>query len=133
MVPAGQITGEIINALAAHMAEGDTVIDGGNSCYRDDIRRAAAVSEDGIRLVDVGTSGGVWGLDRGYCLMIGGDSDVVERLRPIFLTIAPGLDSAPRTPGRTGEVDPGEQGYMHCGPNGAGHFVKMSTTASSTG
>ena len=125
MVPAGEITGKTIDSLAAHMAEGDTIIDGGNSYYRDDIRRAATLSEHGIHHVDVGTSGGVWGLDRGYCLMIGGDTDVVERLRPIFLTIAPGVDSAPRTPGRSGEVTPSEQGYLHCGPNGAGHFVKM--------
>jgi len=125
MVPAGEITGKTIDDLAAHMTDGDTVIDGGNSYYRDDIRRADALSTRGIGFVDVGTSGGVWGLDRGYCLMIGGDTEVVERLRPIFLTIAPGLDSAPRTPGRTGEVAPSEQGYLHCGPHGAGHFVKM--------
>jgi 6-phosphogluconate dehydrogenase len=125
MVPAGVITGKTIDGLAEHMVEGDTIIDGGNSYYRDDIRRAAKLKEQGIHLVDVGTSGGIWGLDRGYCLMIGGDTEVVERLEPIFLTIAPGADSAPRTPGRTGELEPAEQGYLHCGPNGAGHFVKM--------
>ena len=125
MVPAGEITSKTVEGIAEHMAEGDTIIDGGNSYYRDDIRRAAALSERGIDFVDVGTSGGVWGLDRGYCLMIGGDTAVVDRLTPIFLTIAPGVDSAPRTPGRTGEVAPSEQGYLHCGPNGAGHFVKM--------
>jgi 6-phosphogluconate dehydrogenase len=125
MVPAGEITGKTIEGLAEHMVEGDTIIDGGNSYYRDDIRRAATLKERGIHLVDVGTSGGIWGLDRGYCLMIGGDTEVVERLQPIFLTIAPGADSAPRTPGRTGDLDPAEQGYLHCGPNGAGHFVKM--------
>ena len=125
MVPAGEITSKTVEGIAEHMAEGDTIIDGGNSYYRDDIRRAAALSERGIDFVDVGTSGGVWGLDRGYCLMIGGDTEVVDRLTPIFLTIAPGVDSAPRTPGRTGEVAPSEQGYLHCGPNGAGHFVKM--------
>ena len=125
MVPAGEITSKTVEGIAEHMAEGDTIIDGGNSYYRDDIRRAAALSERGINFVDVGTSGGVWGLDRGYCLMIGGDTEVVDRLTPIFLTIAPGVDSAPRTPRRTGEVAPSEQGYLHCGPNGAGHFVKM--------
>jgi 6-phosphogluconate dehydrogenase len=125
MVPAGEITGKTIEGLAEHMAEGDTIIDGGNSYYRDDIRRAATLKERGIHLVDVGTSGGIWGLERGYCLMIGGEAEAVDRLRPLFLTIAPGADSAPRTPGRTGEPTPAEQGYLHCGPNGAGHFVKM--------
>jgi 6-phosphogluconate dehydrogenase len=107
------------------MATGDTIIDGGNSYYRDDIRRAAKLSDRGIHLIDCGTSGGVWGIDRGYCLMIGGAADVVEHLRPIFATIAPGMDIASRTPGRTGEPDPAEHGFLHCGPNGAGHFVKM--------
>jgi 6-phosphogluconate dehydrogenase len=125
MVPAGEITGKTIEGLAAHMSAGDTIIDGGNSYYRDDIRRAADLSGRGIHLVDCGTSGGVWGLERGYCLMIGGETDVVERLRPIFATIAPGMGSVPRTPGRTGEPDSAELGYLHCGPNGAGHFVKM--------
>jgi len=125
MVPAGDVTGKTIEDLASHMATGDTIIDGGNSYYRDDIRRAAELSGRGIHLVDCGTSGGVWGIERGYCLMIGGEAEVVEHLRPIFSTIAPGMDSASRTPGRTGEPDPAEHGFLHCGPNGAGHFVKM--------
>jgi 6-phosphogluconate dehydrogenase len=125
MLPAGEITGKTIEELASRMSAGDTIIDGGNSYYRDDIRRAAAVADRGVHLIDVGTSGGVWGLDRGYCLMIGGEPGPVERLTPIFATIAPGVRSAERTPGRTGEPDASEQGYLHCGPNGAGHFVKM--------
>jgi 6-phosphogluconate dehydrogenase len=125
MVPAGEVTGKTIEELAAHMTAEDTIIDGGNSYYRDDIHRAALLSERGIHFVDCGTSGGVWGIDRGYCLMIGGEADVVEHLRPIFATIAPGMDSAARTPGRTGEPGPAEHGFLHCGPNGAGHFVKM--------
>jgi 6-phosphogluconate dehydrogenase len=125
MVPAGEITGKTIDGLAEHLSADDTIIDGGNSYYRDDIRRAAALSGKGIHLVDVGTSGGVWGIDRGYCLMIGGETGPVDRLNPIFATIAPGVSSAERTPGRTGEPDSSENGYLHCGPNGAGHFVKM--------
>jgi 6-phosphogluconate dehydrogenase len=125
MVPAGEVTGKAIEDLAAHMATGDTIIDGGNSYYRDDIRRAADLSKRGINLVDRGTSGGVWGIERGYSLMIGGDSDVVEHLGPIFAAIAPGMDSASRTPGRTGEPVAAEHGFLYCGPNGAGHFVKM--------
>jgi 6-phosphogluconate dehydrogenase len=125
MVPAGDITSQTITELASHMQQGDTIIDGGNSYYRDDIARAKTLSGQGIHLIDCGTSGGVWGLDRGYCLMIGGDDPAVDRLRPIFLTIAPGMGSAERTPGRTGEPSSAEQGYLHCGPNGAGHFVKM--------
>ncbi len=125
MVPAGEITGKTIEQLGSLMEQGDTIIDGGNSYYRDDIARAAQLSGRGIHLVDCGTSGGVWGLDRGYCLMIGGDTSVVDRLSPIFASIAPGVDAAPRTPGRTGPAGPAEQGYLHCGPNGAGHFVKM--------
>ena len=125
MVPAGDITGSTIEELASHLSPGDTVIDGGNSYYRDDIRRAAALAGRGIDLIDCGTSGGVWGIDRGYCLMIGGRKEAVDRLRPIFATIAPGMESAPRTPGRVGEPDPSELGFLHCGPNGAGHFVKM--------
>src|SRR5581483_1363086 len=105
--------------------DGDIVIDGGNSYYHDDIRRAAELQTHGIHYVDVGTSGGVFGLDRGFCLMIGGEDDVVAHLDPIFATIAPGVDAAPRTPGRTGDPTPSENGYLHCGPNGAGHFVKM--------
>ncbi|MHA6761305.1 phosphogluconate dehydrogenase (NAD(+)-dependent, decarboxylating) [Streptacidiphilus sp. PAMC 29251] len=125
MVPAGDITGTVIDELASHMAPGDAIIDGGNSYYRDDIRRATTLQEHDIDLIDCGTSGGVWGIDRGYCLMIGGQKEAVDRLRPIFATIAPGMDSVPRTPGRTGEPHPSEQGYLHCGSNGAGHFVKM--------
>jgi 6-phosphogluconate dehydrogenase len=125
MVPAGDITSSTVSALAERMEPGDTVIDGGNSYYRDDIARAAALAPAGIHYVDVGTSGGVWGLERGYCLMIGGEDEVVARLGPLFETIAPGVGSAPRTPGRTGDPTPAEQGYLHCGPNGAGHFVKM--------
>ena len=125
MLPAGDVTGSTIQALASQMAAGDAIIDGGNSYYRDDIARAAELSGRGIHLIDCGTSGGVWGIERGYCLMIGGETAVVEHLRPIFATIAPGIDSAERTPGRTGEPDPAEHGFLHCGPNGAGHFVKM--------
>jgi len=125
MVPSGEITGRAIEAVASHMERGDMIIDGGNSYYRDDIARAASLSGQGIHLVDCGTSGGVWGIDRGYCLMIGGEDDVVAHLEPIFSTIAPGIDSAPRTPGHSGEPDPAEHGFLHCGPNGAGHFVKM--------
>jgi 6-phosphogluconate dehydrogenase len=125
MVPSGDVTGTTIEDLASHMEQGDTIIDGGNSYYRDDMARAVELSGRGIHLVDCGTSGGVWGIDRGYCLMIGGEPDVVEHLGPIFATIAPGIDSVPRTQGRTGEPDPAEHGFLHCGPNGAGHFVKM--------
>jgi 6-phosphogluconate dehydrogenase len=125
MVPAGAITEQTVGDLAAVLAPGDAIVDGGNSYYRDDIRRAAKVGEKGIDYVDCGTSGGVFGLDRGYCLMIGGPDGAVERLGPIFSTIAPGVDSAERTPGREGDPDTAENGYLHCGPNGAGHFVKM--------
>jgi 6-phosphogluconate dehydrogenase len=124
MVPAG-IAGDTVDQLAALMDPGDIIIDGGNSYYRDDIDRAAALKPKGIHYVDVGTSGGVFGLDRGFCLMIGGEDDIVDHLDPVFRTIAPGVDSAPRTPGLTGEPSEAEQGYLHCGPNGAGHFVKM--------
>ncbi len=125
MVPAGETTGKTIEQLAAEMDAGDVIIDGGNSYYRDDIHRADEMARKGIHLVDCGTSGGVWGLERGYCLMIGGDKEVVERLEPIFRTIAPGVDSAPRTEGRSGEIDTAEEGFLHCGPSGSGHFVKM--------
>jgi 6-phosphogluconate dehydrogenase len=125
MVPAGEITDKTITALAEALEPGDTIIDGGNTSYHDDLRHAAALKEKGIHHVDVGTSGGVWGFERGFCLMIGGEKEVVERLGPIFTSIAPGVDSAPRTPGRTGDPTPAEHGYYHCGPNGAGHFVKM--------
>ncbi len=125
MVPAGEITEKTVEDVAAVLDSGDAIIDGGNSYYRDDIRRAAKVGEQGIDYVDCGTSGGVFGLDRGYCLMIGGPDGAVERLDPIFASLAPGVESAERTPGRSGDVSPSENGYLHCGPNGAGHFVKM--------
>ena len=124
MVPAA-VVDSTLDELVPLLEEGDAVIDGGNSYYRDDIRRAKRLAEDKIHYVDTGTSGGVWGLDRGYCLMIGGPDEAVERLDPIFATLAPGVGSAERTPGRTGDPTPSEQGYLHCGPNGAGHFVKM--------
>jgi 6-phosphogluconate dehydrogenase len=125
MVPAGDITSKTISALADVLEPGDTIIDGGNTHYVADIRHANALREKGIHHVDVGTSGGVWGFERGFCLMIGGEPEVVDRLSPIFASIAPGVDAAPRTPGRTGEPSQAEHGYYHCGPNGAGHFVKM--------
>ncbi len=124
MVPAA-VTGKVVSDVAELLDEGDTIIDGGNSYYRDDIARAAELAPKGIHYVDIGTSGGVFGLDRGYCLMIGGEDEVVERLDPIFATIAPGVEAAERTPGRTGDPARAERGYLHCGPNGAGHFVKM--------
>jgi 6-phosphogluconate dehydrogenase len=124
MVPAAFVDGEL-DALTTLLQAGDTVIDGGNSYYHDDIRRAATLKAAGVHYVDVGTSGGVWGLERGYCLMIGGEDDVVARLDPLFATLAPGVGTIERTPGRTGDPSPAEQGYLHCGPNGAGHFVKM--------
>jgi 6-phosphogluconate dehydrogenase len=125
MVPAGDITEKTITALAEVLEPGDAIIDGGNSHYHDDIRHAAMLREKGIHHVDVGTSGGVWGFERGFCLMIGGEDEVVDRLSPIFASVAPGVGDAPRTPGRTGDPTPAEHGYYHCGPNGAGHFVKM--------
>ena len=125
MVPAGEITSKTIDSLSEVLEPGDTIIDGGNTYYHDDLRHAAALKEKGIHHIDVGTSGGVFGLVRGFCLMIGGEEEVVRRLDPIFASIAPGVDAAPRTQGRTGEPTSAEQGYFHCGPNGAGHFVKM--------
>jgi 6-phosphogluconate dehydrogenase len=125
MVPAGEITEKTVHAIADELDSGDAIIDGGNSFYHDDIRRAKAVAEGGIDYIDCGTSGGVFGLDRGYCLMIGGPDAAVERLDPIFASLAPGVESAERTPGRSGDVTPAENGYLHCGQNGAGHFVKM--------
>jgi 6-phosphogluconate dehydrogenase len=125
MVPAGEITEQTVSDVAAVLDSGDAIVDGGNSYYRDDIRRAAKVGEQGIDYVDCGTSGGVFGLERGYCLMIGGPDGAVERLDPIFASLAPGVASAERTPGRSGDPGPAENGYLHCGPNGAGHFVKM--------
>jgi 6-phosphogluconate dehydrogenase len=124
MVPAA-ITGRIIDELVELMEPGDIVIDGGNSYYRDDVDRAARLEPKGIHYVDVGTSGGVYGLERGYCLMIGGQTEVVAHLDPLFRTIAPGVDAAARTPGQDGEPSTAENGYLHCGPAGAGHFVKM--------
>jgi 6-phosphogluconate dehydrogenase len=124
MVPAA-VVDSTLDSLIPLLDAGDAVIDGGNSYYRDDIRRSARLGEHGIDYVDTGTSGGVWGIDRGYCLMIGGPDGAVERLDPIFATLAPGVESAPRTPGRDGDPTPSEQGYLHCGPSGAGHFVKM--------
>jgi 6-phosphogluconate dehydrogenase len=124
MVPAA-IAGQTVEELASRMESGDIVIDGGNTYYRDDIDRASTLKPRGIHYVDVGTSGGVFGLDRGFCLMIGGEDDIVGHLDPIFRTIAPGVDAAERTPGLTGEPRQAEYGYLHCGPNGAGHFVKM--------
>jgi 6-phosphogluconate dehydrogenase len=124
MVPAA-VVDSTLDSLIPLLDEGDAIIDGGNSYYRDDIRRAALVAEHKIDYVDTGTSGGVWGLDRGYCLMIGGPDQAVDRLDPIFATLAPGIESAERTPGRDGDPSPSEQGYLHCGPSGAGHFVKM--------
>ena len=124
MVPAA-FTGQAVDDVAAHMEAGDIVVDGGNSYYRDDIQRAAALTAQGLHYVDVGTSGGVWGLERGYCLMIGGETDVVRHLDPLFAALAPGVDAAPRMPGRERAGGTAEQGYLHCGPSGAGHFVKM--------
>ncbi len=124
MVPAG-ITGKVIDDIASHLDPGDIIIDGGNSYYQDDLERSAVLAERGLRLIDVGTSGGVFGLERGFCLMIGGDAGAVAHLDPIFRTLAPGIDTAERTPGRDGEPLAAEHGYLHCGPSGAGHFVKM--------
>jgi 6-phosphogluconate dehydrogenase len=125
MVPAGEITEKTVEDVAAVLEPGDAIIDGGNSYYRDDIRRGGILREKGIDFVDCGTSGGVFGLERGYCLMIGGPDGAVQRLDPIFASLAPGVESAERTPGRSGDPTPAENGYLHCGPNGAGHFVKM--------
>jgi 6-phosphogluconate dehydrogenase len=124
MVPAAVVDG-VIDDLTPHLAPGDTIVDGGNSFYQDDIRHADRLGPAGIHFVDVGTSGGVWGLERGYCLMIGGGPEPVSRLDPIFAALAPGAGQAERTAGRTGEHSPSELGYLHCGPSGAGHFVKM--------
>jgi 6-phosphogluconate dehydrogenase len=124
MVPVG-IVEKTIEDLLPHLERGDILIDGGNTHYIDDIRRAKELAPKGIHYADVGTSGGVWGLERGYCMMIGGEADVVKRLDPIFSTLAPGRGDIPRTPGREGTGGTSEQGYLHCGPSGAGHFVKM--------
>jgi 6-phosphogluconate dehydrogenase len=124
MVPAG-VVDQTIPDLLPYLDRGDILVDGGNSYYIDDIRRAKELAAKGIHYVDVGTSGGVWGLERGYCMMIGGETDPVKRLDPIFATLAPGRGSIPRTPGREKADSTAEQGYLHCGPSGAGHFVKM--------
>jgi len=124
MVPAA-VVDKTIAELLPHLDQGDILIDGGNSYYVDDIRRAKELGPKGIHYVDVGTSGGVWGLERGYCMMIGGERPVVKHLDPIFATLAPGIGDIPRTPGRDTAGGTAEQGYLHCGPNGAGHFVKM--------
>lgn len=125
MVPAGTITTGVIEDLSETLDEGDIVIDGGNSYYRDDLKHSKLLSDKGMHLIDCGTSGGVWGRERGYCLMVGGDDYAFEHAEPLFSVIAPGVDAAPRTPGREGEPAQAEKGYLHCGPSGAGHFVKM--------
>jgi 6-phosphogluconate dehydrogenase len=125
MVPAGEITQSVIDELAGELDAGDTIIDGGNSYYRDDLSHAKQLSEHGIRLLDCGTSGGVWGLERGYSLMVGGDADAFAQVEPVFASLAPGVEVAERTPGRDGAVADSENGYLLCGPSGAGHFVKM--------
>ena len=125
MLPAGAVTESTIEQLEGLLEPGDTIIDGGNSFWKDDIRRARALRERGLHYLDVGTSGGVWGLERGYCLMIGGEAAVVDRHEPIFAALAPGVGEIERTPGRAGSPSRAEHGYVHAGPNGAGHFVKM--------
>ena len=125
MLPAGQPTEETVGALSAILEPGDVIIDGGNSFFKDDIRRYRECALGGIHYVDVGTSGGIWGLERGYCLMIGGDTNVIDLLDPIFATLAPGYSTVERTPGRDGADDRPERGYIHAGPAGSGHFVKM--------
>jgi len=125
MLPAGQVTEETLDQLGGLLNPGDIVIDGGNSYYKDDIRRAKTLAEKRIRYVDCGTSGGIWGLDRGYCMMIGGPKEAVDHLDPIFAALAPGRGDIPRTPGREDVESRAERGYIHAGPSGAGHFVKM--------
>ena len=125
MLPAGEPTEETINVLSELLDADDVIIDGGNTFYKDDVRRAQALTAKGLHYVDVGTSGGVWGLERGYCMMIGGEADVVQRLDPLFATLAPGMGSVERTKGRSSADDRAERGYIHAGPAGAGHFVKM--------
>jgi 6-phosphogluconate dehydrogenase len=124
MVPAG-VVDKVIDSVSPSLSADDVLIDGGNSYYRDDLRRAGQLASRDLHYVDVGVSGGVWGQERGYCLMIGGAQEVVPRLEPLFRTLAPGVDAAPRTPGTDGDPSPAEMGYLHCGPVGAGHFVKM--------
>jgi 6-phosphogluconate dehydrogenase len=125
MVPAGDPTEKTVQALISTMQAGDTIIDGGNSNFKDDVRRSKLCAAKGVHYVDVGTSGGVWGLERGYCMMIGGPKETVQRLDPIFKTLAPGRGDIPRTPGREKMAGTAENGYIHCGPSGSGHFVKM--------
>ena len=125
MLPAGAPTEDTIDTLSTLLEAGDTIIDGGNTFYKDDIRRAKTLSEKGLHYIDVGTSGGVWGLERGYCMMIGGDADTVTRLDPLFESLAPGLGDIPRTKDRQSDDDRAERGYIHAGPAGSGHFVKM--------
>ena len=125
MVPAGGPTEQTVQTLAKNMQAGDAIIDGGNSYFKDDVRRAGELKGQGIHYIDVGTSGGVWGLDRGYCMMIGGPPEAVQRLDPIFKTLAPGKGDIPETPGREKLSGTAEEGYIHCGPSGSGHFVKM--------
>ena len=125
MVPAGGPTEATVQKLAKSMQAGDAIIDGGNSYFKDDVRRSQDLAGKGIHYIDVGTSGGVWGIDRGYCMMIGGPKEAVQRLDPIFKTLAPGVGEIPRTPGREKLDGTAEEGYIHCGPSGAGHFVKM--------
>jgi 6-phosphogluconate dehydrogenase len=124
MVPAATVD-KVLDELTPRLEAGDIVVDGGNSYYHDDLRRAATLRPQGIHYVDVGVSGGVWGLERGYCLMIGGDNAAVQHLDPIFRALSPGVDKAERTPGRTGKPAPAENGYLHCGANGGGHYIKM--------
>ena len=124
MVPAG-VVGEVLDELVGHLEEGDLVVDGGNSHYREAVDRAASLAERGVHHVDAGVSGGVWGLEAGYCLMVGGASGAVDRLEPVLRSLAPGVEAAPRTEQDAGDPDPAEHGYLHCGPPGAGHFVKM--------
>ncbi len=125
MVPAGDATEATVDELAALLAPGDTIIDGGNSYFKDDVRRSKKLAEQGIDYVDVGTSGGIWGLDRGYCLMIGGKRAAYDRLASVFRTLGPGIGTIDRTPGRDGKGGTAEEGFLYCGPSGAGHFVKM--------
>ena len=125
MLPAGPITEATVNQLGELLQPGDTIIDGGNSNYQDDVRRAQAMATKGIRYIDVGTSGGVWGLDRGYCMMIGGDKPAFDHLEPIFKTLAPGIGTIEKTPGRENRQSTAEHGYLYTGPAGSGHFVKM--------
>ncbi len=125
MLPAGKVTDDAVKQLRSALQAGDIVIDGGNGFYKDDVRRAKELKENGIHYVDVGTSGGIWGLDRGYCLMIGGEENTVAQLDPIFAALAPGAGNIPRTEGRDGRDSRPERGYIHCGPAGSGHFVKM--------